>query len=99
MDTKYLFIIAVVAVVILVALFMGTARRKKSEQHHGQLKDEFDLTVKTAGGEKEALAELDERQKRVETLALTPLQSLTMSATRLNGLRSNPNSLTPRDRR
>jgi len=76
MDTKYMIIIAVVAVVILVALFMGMARRKKSEQHHGQLKDEFDLTVKTAGGEKQALAELNERQKRVETLALHPLSEI-----------------------
>jgi len=73
MDTNIIIIIAVVAVVILVALIMAMARRKKTEQYHGQSKDEYDLTVKTMGGEKEAQAELDERQKRVETLALQPL--------------------------
>jgi hypothetical protein len=76
MDTNTIIILAVAAVVLFAVLGMVLARRKKSEQHHGQLKDEFDLTVKTMGGEKEALAELDERQKRVETLVLHPLSDI-----------------------
>lgn len=73
MDTKYIIIIAVAAVVLLGAISMALARRKKSEQHHGQFKAEYDLTVKTAGGEKQAQAELDERQKHVDAMVLHAL--------------------------
>ena len=76
MDTKTIIILAIAAVVLVAVLGMVLAGRKKSEQHHGQLKDEFDLTVKTMGGEKEALAELDERQKRVDTMVLNPLSDI-----------------------
>ena len=58
---------------LFAALGMVLARRKKSEQHHGQFKAEYDLTVKTAGGEKQAQAELDERQKHVDAMTLHAL--------------------------
>src|SRR4030066_1534179 len=73
MDTKYIIILAVAAVVLLAVLSMVLARRKKTGQHHGQFKAEYDLTVKTMGGEKQAQAELDERQKHVDTMALHAL--------------------------
>ena len=74
MDTKTIIILGVAAVVLFAALGMVLARRKKSEQHHGQFKTEYDLTVKTMGGEKQAQAELDERQKHVDAMALHALK-------------------------
>ena len=73
MDTNTIIILVVAAVVVFGVLAMALARKNKAEQHHGQLKDEFDLTVKTAGGEKEAMAELDERQKHVDSMTLHAL--------------------------
>jgi hypothetical protein len=73
MDTKTIIILAIAAVVLFAVLGMVLAGRKKSEQHHGQLKDEFDLTVKTMGGEREALAELDCAIERAEGKGLPEL--------------------------
>ena len=73
MDTKTIIILGVAAVVLFAALGMVLARRKKSEQHHGQFKAEYDLTVKSMGGEKQAQAELDVRQKHVDSMILHTL--------------------------
>jgi hypothetical protein len=73
MSTTNILIIVAVALVVLVALSMVMARQKKTKQLHGQFKPEYDLTVKNLGGEKQAQAELDERQKHFETLQIHPL--------------------------
>ena len=76
MDTNTIIIFVVAAVVFFAALGMVLASRKKAEQHHGQLKDEYDLTVKTAGGEKQAQAVLDERQRHVDSMTLHALSEI-----------------------
>ncbi len=74
MNTTYIIIAVVLVLVILGALLISvSARRNQKNQHHNQLKPEYDLTVKTMGGEKEAQAELNERQKHVDTLEIHPL--------------------------
>jgi hypothetical protein len=75
MSTTYIFIAAVVIVVILGAI-MGPrfARRKRSDRFHDKFgAEEYDRTVETAGNEKKAQKELNERQKYVETLNIRPL--------------------------
>ena len=72
MNNNTIIILAIAAVVLFALLGMVLARRKKTEQH-GQMKDEYDLTVKTMGGEKQAKAELNERQKHVDAMTLHAL--------------------------
>ena len=74
MNIAYI-IIAVVLVlaiwaVILVPMF---ARRKRSERFQNQYGTEYDRTVQTAGSEKKAQAELNDRRKHVATLKIRPL--------------------------
>ena len=74
MNTTNIIIVVVLVLVVLGALLsQASARRNQTKQHHNQLKPEYDLTVKTMGGEKEAQAELNERQKHVDTLEIHPL--------------------------
>lgn len=68
------------AVVLIVVVFggilaMGAVRRKRAERLHDKFGAEYDHTVQAAGGEKKAQAELDERQKHVDTLVIRPLST------------------------
>ena len=75
MSTTYIFIAAVVIVVIM-GIILGPifARRKRSDRFHDKFgAEEYDRTVETAGNEKKAQKELNERQKHVETLNIRPL--------------------------
>lgn len=76
MTTTY-FIIAVVLVVVLIGAVLapGFARRRRSERLHDQFGPEYDHTVQAMGGKKKAHAELDERQKHVESLDIRPLSA------------------------
>jgi hypothetical protein len=74
MTTQNIIIVAILVLVVLgVLLISVSSRRNQTKQHHNQLKSEYDLTVKTMGGEKQAQAELNERQKRVDALEIHPL--------------------------
>jgi hypothetical protein len=74
MTTQNIIIIAILVLVVLgVLLISVSSRRNQTKQHHNQLKSEYDLTVKTMGGEKQAQAELNERQKHVDGLEIHPL--------------------------
>ena len=68
-------IIIVVLVVVIVGIILGLVftRRKRSEQLHEHFGPEYDRTVQTAGDEKKAQTELDERQKHVKALNIRPL--------------------------
>ena len=75
MSTTYIFIAAVVIVVIMGAI-MGPrfARRKRSDRFHDKFgAEEYDRTVETTGNEKKAQKELNERQKHVDSLNIRPL--------------------------
>ena len=69
-------IIAVVLIVVIMGVILGLsffARRKRSERFQDKYGPEYDRTVQTAGNDKKAQAELNERQKHVETLDIRPL--------------------------
>jgi hypothetical protein len=74
MNITYL-IVAVVLVLVVVGLIMGAifASRRRSQRFQNKFGPEYDRTVKTAGGEKKAQAEMDERRKHVDTLNIRPL--------------------------
>ncbi|HEY5270332.1 MAG TPA: hypothetical protein VII97_08345 [Anaerolineales bacterium] len=75
MTTPFL-IIAVVLIVVIMGVILGLsffARRKRSERFQDKYGPEYDRTVQTAGNDKKAQAELNERQKHVETLDIRPL--------------------------
>jgi len=75
-NTTY-FIIAVVLVVVVIGAILALwfASRNHSKRLHDQFGSEYDHTVQTMGGKKKAHAELDERQKHVESLNIRPLSA------------------------
>jgi hypothetical protein len=74
MTPTYL-IIAVVLILVIMGAIMAPmfARRKRSQRFQNKYGPEYDRTVQTAGNEKKAQAELDGRQKHVDTLDIRPL--------------------------
>ena len=68
-------IIAVVLVVVIVGVILGLvfSRRKRSQRFQNKFGSEYDRTVESAGNEKKAQAELNERGKHVDTLNIRPL--------------------------
>jgi hypothetical protein len=74
MSPTYL-IIAVVVIVVIMGAIMAPmfARRRKSQKFQNKYGPEYDHTVQTAGNEKKAQAELNGRQKHVDTLNIRPL--------------------------
>jgi len=74
MNTTYL-IIGVVVVLVIIGLILGavSSRRQRSKRFQKKFGTEYDRTVHSAGNEKKAQAELDERQKHVDTLNIRPL--------------------------
>jgi hypothetical protein len=74
MNTTYLIIGVVLVVVVLgIILALIFARRQRSQRFQNKYGTEYDRTVKSAGNEKKAQAELDERRKHVDTLKIRPL--------------------------
>ena len=74
MNSTYL-IIAVVVILLIMGIIMavGFSRRQRAKRLQNKFGPEYDRTVENAGDEKKAIAELDERQKRVEFFHIHPL--------------------------
>jgi hypothetical protein len=74
MNTTYL-IIAVVLVLVVIGVILGAvfARRQRSKKFQNKFGPEYDRTVESAGNEKKAQAELNERRKHVDTMNIRPL--------------------------
>jgi hypothetical protein len=74
MSPTYL-IIAVVVIVVVMGAIMAPmfARRRKSQKFQNKYGPEYDRTVESAGNEKKAQAELNGRQKHVDTLNIRQL--------------------------
>jgi hypothetical protein len=74
MDTTYIYI-AVVVILVIMGIILAPifSRRKRSQNFQDKFGAEYDRTVESAGGEKQAQAELNERQKHVDTLNIRPL--------------------------
>jgi len=76
MNPTYIIIAVVLVLVVFGAILAPIfARRKRSERFQKQYGTEYDRTVQTAGGEKKAQTELNERRKHVETLNIRPLSA------------------------
>jgi hypothetical protein len=76
MNTTYLIIAVILALVIIIAvLWPMMVRRKRSERLHDHFGTEYDHTVETLGDEKKAQTELEERQKYVKALDIHPLSA------------------------
>lgn len=75
MNTTTITIIAVVLALVIVGALLGMSfsRRNRSTRLHNQFGPEYDHTVQTAGNEKKAQTELEERQKHVKALEIRPL--------------------------
>jgi type II secretory pathway pseudopilin PulG len=74
MNTTYLIIVVVLVVVILgVILAVVFSGRQRSKRFQNKFGTEYDRTVQTAGNEKKAQAELNERRKHVDALDIRPL--------------------------
>lgn len=77
MNSTYIIIIAVVAVVIIgFVMAVVFSRRNRSNQLHEHFGAEYDHTVQALGDEKKAQAELDERRKHVAGLNIRPLTDI-----------------------
>lgn len=76
MNTTYI-IIGVVAVLVILAAILAPrfARRQRTDKFQKQYGPEYDRTVQSAGGEKQAQTELNARQKHVATLNIRPLST------------------------
>ena len=75
MNTNTYLVIVVVLALVIVGAVLGPifAHRRRSARYHDKFGTEYDHTVKTMGNKKKAQAELDERQKHVDTLNIRPL--------------------------
>ncbi len=74
MNATYLIIAVVVILLIMgILLAFGFSRRQRAKRLQNKFGPEYDRTVENAGDEKKALAELDQRQKRIESLHIQPL--------------------------
>ncbi len=69
--------VAVIAVVVIAALLIWAAARRRHmmelREHFGP---EYDHTVQSMGDEHKAVAELEQRQRRVEAMEIQPLSTV-----------------------
>jgi hypothetical protein len=73
MDTWVWIVIAVVAAVVLLAVFLSATRSRRTRSLQDRFGNEYDRTVEHAGDKREAERELREREKRHDALDLKPL--------------------------
>jgi hypothetical protein len=76
MNTTYI-IIAVVLVLVILGVILAPifSRRQRSQRFQNQYGTEYDRTVQSAGSEKKAQTELNDRQKHIKTLNIRPLSA------------------------
>ena len=73
MDTWVWIVIAVVAAIVLLAVFLSATRTRRTRSLQDRFGNEYDRTVEQAGGKREAEQELRDREKRHDALDLRPL--------------------------
>lgn len=74
MDKTTLIIIAAVILVLVVAGFL-LLQRRRTDQLQSRFGSEYDRAVSEAGDKRKAEAELQQRERRVEKLAIRPLDA------------------------
>ena len=73
MDTWVWIVIAVIAAVVVLGVFWGATRTRRTRSLQDRFGREYDRTVDKAGGRREAERELRDREKRHDELELRPL--------------------------
>jgi hypothetical protein len=74
-ETTWLIAGGVVVIVVIAALIALTIRKRNSERLKSRFGQEYSHAVETSGNQKEAEAELRDRQKRVEGYHIKPLET------------------------
>lgn len=74
-ETTWLIAGGVVVIVVIAALIALTIRKRNSERLKSRFGQEYSHAVETSGNQKEAEAELRDRQKRVEGYHIKPLEA------------------------
>jgi hypothetical protein len=75
MDTSVAILLVVILVVVVGTVAWTFLQRRRTEGLRERFGPEYDHTVSELGGQREAEAELEARQKRVERLNIRPLES------------------------
>jgi uncharacterized protein YxeA len=75
MDAWVWIVIAIVVIVVIGLLVWTTMRKRRSQGLQQRFGPEYQRTVETAGGQREAESQLLDRQKRREELDIRPLQA------------------------
>src|SRR5947208_16867450 len=73
MDTWVWIVIAVIAAVVVLGVFWGATRTRRTRSLKDRFGREYDRTVDKAGSRREAEQELRQRERRHEALELRPL--------------------------
>lgn len=73
MDTWVWIVIAVVAAIVLLAVFLSATRTRRTRSLQDRFGNEYDRTVEQTGGKSAAERELRDREKRHDALDLRPL--------------------------
>lgn len=66
-------IVAIIIIVLLVMLFRVMTARRRSSTLRERFGSEYDRTVDSTGGRRDAESELEQREERVEALDIRPL--------------------------
>ncbi len=74
-ETTWLIAGGVVVIVVIAALIALTIRKRNSERLKSRFGQEYSRAVEASGNQKEAEAELRDRQKRVEGYDIKPLEA------------------------
>ena len=73
MDSWVWIVIAVVAAIVLLAVFLSATRTRRTRSLQDRFGNEYDRTVEQTGGKSAAERELRDREKRHDALDLRPL--------------------------
>ena len=77
MDNVVILLIAILAIVVVVALFAWATQRRRSDQLRRRFGPEYERTVGSARDKREGESELRARQERVDALEIRPLDRAT----------------------
>ena len=73
MDTWVWILLAAVALLVVIGIVWAAGRKRRTERLREGFGPEYDRTLETSGGRREAESELLDRQKRREELDIRPL--------------------------
>jgi len=75
MDTSVVILLVILVIVAIGAVAWTMLQKRRTENLRERFGPEYDHTIHALGGQREAEAELESRQKRVEDLNIRPLEA------------------------